>query len=179
MSVEHLAVVLHHSAAKGTRKLVLLGIANHQGDGGSWPSVRTLARYANVDRRTVQRAIEWLSDHGEVSVEYQQGGPRDMDDDDRPNMYHVLVTCPSWCDRTTNHRDVRGKPPHLGFSLFRGGGTHAAPPATPTPPGGAAPTPPEPSTSTTPPTPPPLLSEDEVHHRVQAAIARARMSGGQ
>lgn len=161
MSIEQLAVVLHHSTAKGTRKIVLMGIANHAGDGGSWPTVRTLARYANADRRTVQRAIDWLQAHGEVVVQYQAGGPKDMDDDDRPNRYDVTVVCPSWCDRTTHHRDTRGRPERLAGTLppppprrSRGGGTHAAPPAAPTPPQGAAPTPPEPSPEPTPLLPP-------------------------
>lgn len=119
MSIESMAVVLHHSAAKGTRKLILVGIANHEGDGGAYPTVRTLARYGNCDRRTAQRAVEWLVAHGELEVDLQAGGPRDMDDDDRPNLYRVTVTCPAWCDRTRQHRDTR-------HPLFGGGGTHAA-----------------------------------------------------
>lgn len=108
-----MAVVLHHSRAKGTAKLVLLGIANHEGDGGAYPSVRTLARYANVNARNVQRAITWLIEHGEVVVDLQTGGERDWADHLRPNRYQVKVRCPSWCDRTTHHRDTRGKPERL------------------------------------------------------------------
>lgn len=107
MSVEHLAMVLHHSRAKGTAKLVLVGIANHQGDGGSWPSIATLARYANVTERNVQKAVQYLAGIGELVVFQQDGGDRDKPDHLRPNRYEVLVSCPAWCDRTTNHRDTR------------------------------------------------------------------------
>lgn len=108
MSVESLAAVLHHSKAKGTAKVVAIGIANHDGDGGAWPSVRTLAIYANVDRSTVKRAIRSLVALGEVRVHVQAGGPKDMDDTDRPNLYDVLVDCPEGCDRTRNHKPRKG-----------------------------------------------------------------------
>jgi len=104
MSVEAMAIVLHHSRAKGTAKVVLLGIANHDGDGGSWPSITTLAGYANVDERSAQRAVRQLEDLGEVSVRVQGGGDRSTRNDQRPNRYDVLVMCPEGCDRTKNHR---------------------------------------------------------------------------
>lgn len=107
MSIEHMAAVLHHSRAKGTHKLVLLGIANHEGDGGSWPSVRTLATYANVTPRNVQKSIAWLVERGELRVWVQDGGNHRTAEHRRPNRYQVLVTCPTWCDRTPNHRDTR------------------------------------------------------------------------
>lgn len=108
MSVEHLAVVLHHSRAKGTAKLVLLGIANHEGDGGSWPTHATLAKYAGgVDVSNVRKAIRQLVSWGEVKVYVQEGGDRECPDELRPNRYEVLVSCPAWCDRTPNHRDTR------------------------------------------------------------------------
>jgi hypothetical protein len=100
-----MALVLHHSRAKGTAKLVLLGIANHQGDGGAWPHVATLARYANVTERAVQDAIAKLVKAGELAVHAQAGGPRYMPDHARPNRYDVLVSCPITCDRTPNHRN--------------------------------------------------------------------------
>lgn len=107
MSVEALSVCLHHSKAKGTAKLVLLGIANHAGDGGAWPSVATLARYANVTERNVQKALGTLAGLGEVRVHVQQGGLGGVPDFTRPNRYDVLVMCPPWCDRSAQHRDTR------------------------------------------------------------------------
>ncbi|WP_181034091.1 helix-turn-helix domain-containing protein [Arthrobacter sp. GMC3] len=104
MSVESLAVVLHHSQASGTDKLVLVGIANHDGDGGAWPSVPTLARYANVSDRSVQRSIEKLRATGEIIVYTSAGGTRVTPDHKRPNRYEILVECPEGCDRSRNHR---------------------------------------------------------------------------
>lgn len=106
MSVEHLAIVLHHSRAKGTDKLVLLGIANHSGDGGSWPAVATLARYANVAPRSVQRSLDGLVRLGELRRDLQAGGTLSSHRHtwERPNRYEVLVTCPADCDRTPQHR---------------------------------------------------------------------------
>ncbi len=109
MSVESMASVLHHSRAKGTAKLVLVGIANHDGDGGAWPAISTLMVYGGfVDRSTVKRAIRGLVKLGEVRVHLQAGGPRDMEDHDRPNRYDVLVECPEGCDRTTKHKARKG-----------------------------------------------------------------------
>lgn len=108
MSVEQLAVVLHHSRAKGTDKLVLVGIANHAGDGGAWPAVLTLARYANVDVRTVQRSLSRLVDSGELTRYVQAGGLVGRPDYLRPNRYDVAVECPEWCDRSSQHRPRDG-----------------------------------------------------------------------
>ncbi|WP_294947730.1 helix-turn-helix domain-containing protein [uncultured Microbacterium sp.] len=104
MSVEAMAVVLHHSNATGTAKLVLLGIANHEGDGGAWPSMKTLARYANADVRTVQRAIAQLVEAGELRRLVQQGGDHRTPDAERTNLYRVQVVCPPNCDRSARHR---------------------------------------------------------------------------
>jgi len=99
-----MALVLHHSRAKGTDKLVLLGIANHAGDGGAWPAVETLARYANVDERTVRRTLAKLVQLGELAVHTQAGGTHTTRPGYRPNRYDVLIACPATCDRTANHR---------------------------------------------------------------------------
>jgi hypothetical protein len=107
VSVEQLAIVLHHSAAAGTEKVILLGIANHDGDGGAFPTIKTLAKYANRDTRNVQRAIKHLVDAGELRVHDQAGGYANTPDWKRPNSYEILVTCPAWCDRSPQHRDTR------------------------------------------------------------------------
>ncbi|WP_157001451.1 helix-turn-helix domain-containing protein [Agromyces laixinhei] len=104
MSVESLAIALHHSRAKGSAKLVLLGIANHDGDGGAWPSVATLAHYAGIDARATQRAIGKLVDLGEIRRDVQAGGDIRVPDHRRPNRYSFLLGCPHTCDRTRNHR---------------------------------------------------------------------------
>ena len=68
MSVESMAIALHHSRSKGTAKVVLLGIANHDGDGGAYPTVATLAKYANVSRANVQKALTKLESLGEIQI---------------------------------------------------------------------------------------------------------------
>ena len=148
MSVEAMGAVFNHSAASGTMKVVLLGIANHEGDGGAWPSIERLMVYAQADRRTVQRAIEKLIEMGELRRIMQQGGTHKTPAGSRPNLYRVLVVCPPNCDRSSAHREIStGAAPTPPLEGQRGG-THAAP--------GAAPTPPEPSTNH------PLPTEPEV-----------------
>lgn len=107
MSVEALAVVLHHSTAKGTDKLILIGVANHDGDGGAWPAIDTLARYANVSRRTAERSLAALVQLGELHIELRAGGKRDTPEHERPNLYTIRVACPPTCDGTVNHRPRR------------------------------------------------------------------------
>lgn len=104
MSIESVAIALHHSRAKGAVKLVLIGIANHDGDGGAWPSVKTLAKYAQIDPRSARRAVEQLEKLHEVKREIQAGGDRNVADHDRPNLYRFLLRCPPNCDRSSKHR---------------------------------------------------------------------------
>lgn len=105
MSFEAMTVVLNHSRSKGTDRNVLIGIANHMGDGGAWPSIATLCRYAGgVEERTVQRSIAALVKLGELAVYPQQGGNRATPNGRRTNRYEVLIACPFNCDRTMNHR---------------------------------------------------------------------------
>lgn len=107
MSFGHPDVVLHHSRARGTDKVILIGIASHDGDGGAWPSIATLARYGNVDERSVKRSLQRLVDLGELAVERGQGGDRETRNDRRPNRYHVLVECPADCAGGPWHRQKR------------------------------------------------------------------------
>jgi len=60
MSVEKIAAVLHHAPIGGTAKLLLIGIANHEGDGGAWPAIATLARYAGVNERNARKMMQKL-----------------------------------------------------------------------------------------------------------------------
>lgn len=130
-----MAAVLHHADVTGTDKVILLGIANHAGDGGAWPSIATLARYAGVTRQTASRAVSRLVAQGHVTRDVNAGGTPTMRDHERPNLYQVLTRCPPDCDGTTAHRVADTPPP----------GAHATPPrgADATPP--LAHTPPEPS----------------------------------
>ena len=118
-----MAVVLHHSRASGTAKVVLLGIANHDGDGGAWPSVDTLAKYANVSRRNVQNALRRLEELHEIRVIRNGGSNHSVADTHRPNLYHVTVRCPPTCDRTTGHRTSR----EVQFDLLSTGVSESTP----------------------------------------------------
>jgi len=144
VSVESIAVCLHHSRATGTAKLVLIGIANHDGDGGAWPSIDTLARYANVHRRNVQKAIETLVKLREVEVVLQGGGQSSIADSHRPNLYRIMLECPPSCDRSRNHKSRRA----ARFDMFDDG-VATAPPGGESVTAGVATAPPEPSTKPT------------------------------
>ncbi len=139
-----MTVCLHHSRATGTAKIVLLGIANHDGDGGAWPSVDTLARYANVHRRNVQKAIDTLVRLHEIEVVLQGGGQAWIADSHRPNLYRITLECPSTCDRSRNHRSRRA----ARLDLFDSG-VAVAPPGGEFVASGVAVAPPEPSTKPT------------------------------
>jgi hypothetical protein len=105
MSSIEMTAVLHHSTATGTSKLVLMGIAYHMGkDGlnGCWPSQGTLAEYANVSVRQVQRSIQHLVELGELEVEVR--GSWTKGSLAQTNVYFIPELCPDWCDGTLNHR---------------------------------------------------------------------------
>lgn len=89
MSIEAMTLVLNHSKATGRAKLVLIGIANHQGEQGAWPSIETLARYANSSERSVMRDIQELEELGELVVERNAAPIRGQY---RPNLYWVNVS---------------------------------------------------------------------------------------
>lgn len=104
MSLEALSIALHHSRAKGTTKLVLLGIANHDSDGGSWPAIGTLAIYAGIDDSNVRRHIKLLEALGEVTTVMNGGGTERMAHHMRPNLYQFELACPANCDRSKAHK---------------------------------------------------------------------------
>ena len=89
MSVEQMAWALHVPDLTAVQKLVLIGIANHDGDGGAWPSLATLATYACVSVRHVRRTIRQLEELGWISVHLQQGGNHRTRDDQRPNLFVI------------------------------------------------------------------------------------------
>ncbi|MAT18323.1 MAG: hypothetical protein CMF56_07115 [Leifsonia sp.] len=126
MSVESMAIALHHSRSKGTAKVVLLGIANHDGDGGAYPTVATLAKYANVSRANVQKALTKLESLGEIRRDVQAGGSHDAAEYLRPNLYRFLLECPADCDRSRGHRAARSSS-HTADTTQRDDDSHTAP----------------------------------------------------
>ena len=90
MSIELMVTVLHGASDLDPQaKLILLGIANHAGDGGAWPSVTTLSRYANCSARTIQRRLKQLDAEGYIVIHKQAGGTADTRRDRRPNLYVI------------------------------------------------------------------------------------------
>jgi len=88
MSIEAVSLVLNNSRATGRAKLVLLGIANHLGDHGAWPSISTLARYANSSERSVKRDIQELVELGELKVELQNAPTKTQY---KTNLYWITI----------------------------------------------------------------------------------------
>jgi hypothetical protein len=68
---------------------VLLGIANHLGDHGAWPSISTLARYANASERSVKRDIQELVELGELKVELQNAPTKTQY---KTNLYWITIS---------------------------------------------------------------------------------------
>ncbi|UWQ94827.1 helix-turn-helix domain-containing protein [Rhodobacteraceae bacterium M385] len=60
----------HHDLKMGQR-LVLLALAHHRNKstGKCYPSLETLAKLSNLDRRTVQRHLKSLRDNGVITIE--------------------------------------------------------------------------------------------------------------
>lgn len=89
MSVEMISLVLNNSRAEGRAKLVLIGIANHHGDNGAWPSIATLARYANSSERSIKRDLQYLQEIGEITVEINGS---DFGGQYKTNKYWIVLS---------------------------------------------------------------------------------------
>ena len=172
MTSGQVAVVFYHSASQGSDRLVMLAIADHDGEGGAWPGISTLARMANVSASTVRRSIKACVALGELAVHQQQGGTLATPNHRRPNRYDVLVRCPDWCDRSGRHacRHCRERGEHKAECPVSTGVSPVTPhgdddgvsAVTPHP---LSPVTPEPPMDTPTPTPtPPTLPESVARH---------------
>lgn len=88
MSIEIMNAVWKHSKAIGRPRLVLLAIADHQGEIGAWPSIKTLSKMVNASERSVQRDITHLQAIGELRVEKQNAPTNGQY---KANLYWVTV----------------------------------------------------------------------------------------
>jgi len=86
MSIEVMSAVWRHSQSTGRARLVLLAIADHQGEIGAWPSIATLAKMVNASERSVQRDIQELIELDELIVEWRQAPSRGIH---KSNLYWV------------------------------------------------------------------------------------------
>jgi hypothetical protein len=119
--------VLHSSPTSGTDKVLLLGIANHADADGhnAWPSVATLARYANLEPRGVKKALRRLEEQGHILIAENRGGNADTRSDRRPNRYTVVMNAVS----AGTPRKVNGVSPSTerGVLQDRNGVSHRTP----------------------------------------------------
>lgn len=106
MSIEVMNAVWRESQATGRARLVLLAIADHQGEIGAWPSIATLARMVNASERSVQRDIQDLVNLGELEVHVQQAPSRGQY---KANLY--WVTLPTLSGVTKNAAGVTNTQP--------------------------------------------------------------------
>ena len=83
-----MTAVWNHSKASPAAKLVLLAIADHQGERGAWPSEATLARVTGMSERSVRRKVVELVELGELSVEVNAAPSQTQY---KSNLYWVLV----------------------------------------------------------------------------------------
>lgn len=91
MSIEMTAWALGVPGIPAAEKLVLIGIASHADRNGdnAWPSIATLAGYANVSERQAKRLVKALAERGVISIDAQGGGNARTRDDRRPNLYRI------------------------------------------------------------------------------------------
>lgn len=105
MSIETLTVVFQHAPFAGRDKLILLAIANHDGDAGAFPAISTLARVGNCSVASVKRSLATLETSGAIIKHVQKGG-MNVPDYARTNLYEVMVECPPNCDKTRKHKPI-------------------------------------------------------------------------
>lgn len=105
MSIEVMNAVWRHSKSAGRQKLVLLAIADHQGEMGAWPSIATLARMVNASERSVQRDIQNLVAFGELAIEEQAAPTRSQY---KTNRYWVTLSGVTDFESGVTNRAVRG-----------------------------------------------------------------------
>jgi hypothetical protein len=96
--------VWRESKADGRARLVLLAIADHQGEIGAWPSIRRLAQMVNSSERSVQRDIQYLQKIGELRVEVQNAPTQGQY---KSNRY--WVTLPSTAGVTESQSGVTNR----------------------------------------------------------------------
>lgn len=115
MSIEVMNSVWRESKAIGRARLVLLAIADHQGEIGAWPSLATLAKMVNASERSVQRDIEYLVELGELEVHYQQAPTRNHY---KSNLY--FVNLPGVTKTSTGVTNTEGGVTNTGEGVTAG-----------------------------------------------------------
>lgn len=107
MSLAQMVQVLEHSQSEGKELLVLIAIAERDGEGGAWPSMSWLAKRGRVTESYARRLVRKLEESGEIITDLNGGGGIRTAQHMRTNRYSVNIPCPWYCDRTPEHRDLR------------------------------------------------------------------------
>lgn len=115
MSIEVMNAVWKHSRAENRARLVLLAIADHQGEIGAWPSLERLASMVNASVRSVQRDIQMLEALGELRIE-RQNAPSNTQY--KSNLY--WVTLPGVTDAPDYDSGVTNAPSGVTNAPIRG-----------------------------------------------------------
>lgn len=115
MSIEVMNSVWKYSKADGRARLVLLAIADHQGELGAWPSLERLAEMVNASTRSVQRDIQILEALGELRVERQNAPTGNQY---KSNLY--WVTLAGVTNATENASGVTNAPSGVTNATLRG-----------------------------------------------------------
>lgn len=97
----------HTQAPTKAAKLILLKIADMDGDGGAWPSMDTLAEAGMCTRDSARQLVRQLEQLGEIRTHLNEGGGLRTQKHMRTNRYEFLLRCPWHCDGTASHRDLR------------------------------------------------------------------------
>ncbi len=133
-----MALVWAHSQAEGAALLAMLCIADHDGDGGSWPSMDTIAARARVTRDAARKIVRRLEALGEITTDRNGGGGLRTAAHMRTNRYIITIDCPPECDRSARHRERPDTDPHpVDNTPQPQGGGPAVGLGTPQPQGGA------------------------------------------
>jgi hypothetical protein len=104
MSIESMSLALNlvDDRLTPSDKLLLVGIANHDGDGGAYPTLETLARYCGITVRGVQKRLEHVQVLGYVRRDINGGGSAKCPVHLRPTLYHLNLKAPG---------ELQGTPP--------------------------------------------------------------------
>jgi len=136
VSIQAVAWVLQHEhRTKGTARLVLIALANyanHQHE--CWPSLRSLARGANVvEDDTVRRALRQLEELGVVTCVRRGAPDHRIPQERRTNLYRLHLVDEAAAE------DYYPLSPGDGTPLVQGDRTPPASGGTPSPASGGAP----------------------------------------
>lgn len=108
MSNAATGIAWHHSAASTqSMKLILIKIADMDGDGGAWPSMQTLADAAMITKDSARKLVRQLEELGEIKTHLNEGGGIRTQKHMRTNVYEFLLRCPWYCDGSAAHKDLR------------------------------------------------------------------------